>query len=134
MLKQKRLSSASLRVNFMGANYFFILTYLIFSIFLATIIFFLSYALILRMPDLEKLSSYECGFDPFESTHTNFEVRYFLVALLFILFDVEVSFLFPWSTLGAYLDVFSFVTGITYIFVLTLGFVYEWRKGALDFC
>jgi len=97
------------------------------------LIFFLSYSLILRVPDLEKLSSYECGFDPFETVHTNFEVRYFLVALLFILFDLEVTFLFPWATLNVFVDTFSFVTMIVFLFVITLGYIYEWKQGALDF-
>jgi NADH:ubiquinone oxidoreductase subunit 3 (subunit A) len=108
--------------------------HIIFSIILTCLIFSISFILILRTPNLEKLSAYECGFDPFESTHSNFEVRYFLVGLLFIVFDVEVSFLFPFTTLNEYVDIFAYFTMITFLFVLKLGYIYEYRKGALDFC
>jgi len=118
----------------MCGGFFSLFVHFLFSFGLACIIFFLSYILVLRIADIEKLSAYECGFSPFETTHTNFEVRYFLVALLFILFDLEVSFLFPWVMLGIYNDFFSYTIGIIYLYILTLGFVYEWRRGALDFC
>jgi len=117
----------------MDKNYIFLTIHIIFSIFFALLIFFVSYLAILKTPSLEKLSSYECGFDPFDMSHTNFEVRYFLVALLFILFDLEVSILFPFATLVPFMDSLNFFVGLFYIFLLTLGFIYEWRKGALDF-
>jgi len=117
----------------MDKNYFFILIHVIFSCLFSILIFGVSYIAILRIPTLEKLSSYECGFDPFDMSHTNFEVRYFLVALLFILFDLEVSILFPFATLVPFMDSFNFFIGLFYIFLLSLGFIYEWRKGALDF-
>jgi len=115
-------------------GYSFIFVHFIFSIVMSFVIFILSYVFVLRYPDIEKLSSYECGFDPFETTHTNFEVRYFLVALLFIVFDVEVTFLFPWITLATYIDTFSLASMLIFFYILTLGFIYEWRCNALDFC
>jgi len=111
-----------------------LLFHIIFSIFLGILIFFASFVLIQKTKDLEKLSSYECGFDPFEVVHTNFEVRYFLVALMFIIFDVEVSFLFPWATLTVFVDYLSMCSMLFFFFILSVGYMYEWRKGAMDFC
>jgi len=111
-----------------------LIIHIIFSGGLGFLIFFLSYILVYRSKDIEKLSSYECGFDPFETPHTNFEVRYFLVALMFIVFDVEISFLFPWATLTVFVDYLSLSSMLFFFFVLTLGYMYEWRKGAMDFC
>jgi len=83
-------------------------------------------------PDTEKLSPYECGFDPFGDARSRFDVRYYLVAILFIIFDLEVAFLFPWAvTLGA-IGLFGFWSMVAFLFVLTVGFVYEWKKGALE--
>lgn len=99
---------------------------------LAMLLYALSYALVPRSYDLEKLSAYECGFDPFGDSRTRFDVRFYLVAILFIIFDLEISFLFPWSlTLGT-LGPFAYGTMISFLALLTVGFAYEWRKGALD--
>lgn len=83
-------------------------------------------------PDSEKLSAYECGFAPFSDARSKFDVRFYLVAILFIIFDLEVAFLFPWAiSLGA-LGTFGFWSMVAFLGVLTVGFVYEWKKGALD--
>lgn len=83
-------------------------------------------------PDANKLSAYECGFDAFTDTHHKFDVRFYLVAILFIIFDLEVAFLFPWAiTLGS-IGWVGFWSMMVFLAVLTVGFIYEWRKGALD--
>jgi len=84
-------------------------------------------------PDPEKLSAYECGFNAFDDARLKFDVRYYLVAILFIIFDLEVAFLFPWAiTLPHTLDVFAFWSMMVFLGVLTVGFIYEWKKGALE--
>jgi len=106
--------------------------YLIFSLGLAIILFLVSYFGVLRSPDAEKVSAYECGFDPFEAVRGKFDVRFYLVAILFIIFDLEVTFLFPWSVCLSNLGVFGFMTMALFLVILTVGFIYEWSKGALD--
>ena len=83
-------------------------------------------------PDKEKLSAYECGFAPFDDARGRFDVRFYLVAILFIIFDLEVAFLFPWAiSLGA-IGLFGFWSMIIFLLILTIGFIYEWKKGALE--
>jgi NADH:ubiquinone oxidoreductase subunit 3 (subunit A) len=96
------------------------------------ILFFVSYFLMQRNMDLEKMSAYECGFDPFEESLGRFDVKFYLVAILFLIFDLEIVFLFPWSVMIYFLDLFTFCIIFFFIFILTLGFIYEWSKGALD--
>jgi NADH-quinone oxidoreductase subunit A len=83
-------------------------------------------------PDKEKLSPYECGFDPFEDARIRFDVRYYLVAILFIIFDLEVAFLFPWAVSLGDIGMLGFWSMIVFLGVLTVGFIYEWTKGALE--
>ena len=83
-------------------------------------------------PDPEKLSAYECGFEAFDDARRRFDVRYYLVAILFIIFDLEVAFLFPWAVSLADIGVFGFWSMIVFLGVLTIGFIYEWMKGALE--
>jgi NADH-quinone oxidoreductase subunit A len=83
-------------------------------------------------PYPEKLSAYECGFEPFDDARRRFDVRYYLVAILFIIFDIEVAFLFPWSITLAAIGWFGLLSMIGFLAVLTVGFIYEWRMGALD--
>ena len=82
--------------------------------------------------DSEKLSPYECGFDPFEDTRRKFDVRYYLVAIVFIVFDLEIAFLFPWAVMFAKLPPFAWVSMGIFLSILIVGFVYDWKKGALD--
>ena len=83
-------------------------------------------------PDPEKLSPYECGFEAFEDARMKFDVRYYLVAILFILFDLEIAFLFPWAVAFKGLGWFGFWSMMVFLGVLTVGFIYEWKKGALE--
>ncbi|HTY70119.1 MAG TPA: NADH-quinone oxidoreductase subunit A [Alphaproteobacteria bacterium] len=85
-----------------------------------------------QKPDPEKLSPYECGFEAFEDARRKFDVRYYLVAILFIIFDLEVAFLFPWAVSLGEIGVFGFWSMVIFLAVLTVGFAYEWRKGALE--
>ncbi|MEY4082960.1 MAG: hypothetical protein RL483_329 [Pseudomonadota bacterium] len=83
-------------------------------------------------PDAQKLSPYECGFEAFEDARMQFDVRYYLVAILFILFDLEIAFLFPWAVSLKEIGFFGFMAMMVFLAILVLGFVYEWMKGALD--
>ena len=85
-----------------------------------------------KQPDPEKLSAYECGFNAFDDARMKFDVRFYLVAILFIIFDLEVSFLFPWAAAFGDLGVFGFWSMMIFLAVLTIGFIYEWKKGALE--
>ena len=85
-----------------------------------------------KNPDPEKLSAYECGFEAFGDSRMEFDVRFYLVAILFIIFDLEIAFLFPWAISLGNLGTLGFWSMMIFLFVLTIGFVYEWKKGALD--
>lgn len=101
--------------------------------FCISVIFFLtSFIISVQKIDTEKLSPYECGFDPFNDARTKFDIRFYLVAILFIVFDLEVSFLFPWCINVGSSSLFSFWAMFIFLFILTIGFVYEWKKGALE--
>ncbi|MFN8720896.1 MAG: NADH-quinone oxidoreductase subunit A [Rhodospirillales bacterium] len=92
----------------------------------------LSFVLAQQKPDSEKLSAYECGFEPFEDARRKFDVRFYLVAILFIIFDLEVAFLFPWAVALGDIGMFGFWSMVVFLGILTIGFVYEWKKGALE--
>src|SRR5678810_274272 len=83
-------------------------------------------------PDPEKLSPYECGFEAFEDARMKFDVRYYLVAILFILFDLEIAFLFPWAVVLQEIGLFGFWAMMLFVLILVVGFIYEWKKGALE--
>ncbi|HSB48313.1 MAG TPA: NADH-quinone oxidoreductase subunit A [Burkholderiales bacterium] len=83
-------------------------------------------------PDAEKLSPYECGFEAFEDARMKFDVRYYLVAILFILFDLEIAFLFPWAIVLREIGFFGFMAMMVFLGILVVGFIYEWKKGALE--
>ena len=85
-----------------------------------------------QSPDPEKLSAYECGFNAFDDARMKFDVRFYLVAILFIIFDLEVTFLFPWAVAFSDLGLFGYWSMMVFLGVLTVGFIYEWRKGALE--
>lgn len=86
----------------------------------------------LRKPDAEKLSAYECGFDAFSDARNKFDVRFYLVTLLFIIFDLEIAFLFPWAITLGKIGAFGFWSMMVFLAVLTVGFIYEWKKGGLE--
>ena len=85
-----------------------------------------------QQPEPEKLSAYECGFNPFDDARMKFDVRFYLVAILFIILDLEVSFLFPWAIVFGQIGAYGFWSMMVFIAVLTIGFIYEWKKGALE--
>jgi NADH-quinone oxidoreductase subunit A len=85
-----------------------------------------------RAPDPQKLSAYECGFDAFDDARMKFDVRFYLVSILFIIFDLEVAFLFPWAVSLGKIGLFGFWSMMVFLGILTIGFIYEWRKGALE--
>ena len=91
-----------------------------------------SYVVARQRPDPEKVSAYECGFDAFDNARGQFDVRFYLVAILFIIFDLEIAFLFPWAVSLSDTGLFGFWSMMAFLGVLTVGFIYEWRKGALE--
>lgn len=99
---------------------------------LAIVIVGASYLLAVKNPDPEKVSVYECGFDPFGDSRQKFEVRFFLIGILFIIFDLEVSFLFPWSIVLTNLPLVGYWVMCLFLFILTVGLFYEWNKGGLE--
>ena len=93
---------------------------------------FLNYIFSPKNPDPEKLSAYECGFEAFDDSRMEFDVRFYLVAILFIIFDLEIAFLFPWAISLSNLGSLGFWSMMIFLFILTIGFIYEWKRGALD--
>ncbi len=114
------------------ADYFPILVFMAVAAGIAAAMVGGSLLLARQKPNPEKLSTYECGFEPFDDTRRRFDVRFYLVAILFIIFDLEVAFLFPWAIALGEVGWFGFFSMIGFLTVLTVGFLYEWRKGALD--
>lgn len=110
-------------------NFFVVL---ILSILISIILIYASYIINLKKNDFEKLSAYECGFKPFEDTKINFNLHFYLVSILFILFDLEIVYFFPWFFSLSFFSFFCFFNGFIFLFILTLGLVYEWIYKALD--
>ena len=113
-------------------NYLPILVFIIVASVIAAAAIALSFLVGKQNPDAEKLSAYECGFDAFDDARHKFDVRFYLVAILFIIFDLEIAFLFPWAVTLGDIGMFGFWSMVTFLGVLTVGFIYEWNKGALD--
>ena len=113
-------------------QYLPILIFLGIAVGLAAVIVIASLIAARQKPYTEKLSPYECGFDPFEDARGRFDVRFYLVAILFIIFDLEVAFLFPWAVALGDIGLLGFWSMIVFLGVLTIGFAYEWKKGALE--
>ena len=113
-------------------NYFPILVFIGISVGLACTMALSSILLGKSRPDSDKLSAYECGFDAFDDARSKFDVRFYLVAILFIIFDLEVAFLFPWAVSLHEIGVYGFWSMVVFLGVLAIGLVYEWNKGALD--
>lgn len=109
-----------------------ILIFCIVSLILSVVVFGLSYIVAVQKQDPEKISAYECGFDPFGDARNSFDIRFYLVAILFIIFDLEVAFLFPWAVSLNEIHLFGFTNMFIFLLILTIGFIYEWKKGALD--
>ena len=106
--------------------------YLICAIVVSYIAFLISYIFGIRADDSNKLSAYECGFTPFDDARNTFEVHFYLVAILFLMFDLEISYLFPWAVALSTISLVGYVAMIVFLMLLTLGFVYEYKKGALE--
>lgn len=113
-------------------EYMYIFVYVLISAVISLVVFLLSYILASQSYDAEKLSAYECGFQPFEDARNKFDIKFYLVAILFIIFDLEVSYLFPWAIYLNVIDLQGYWWMIAFLLLLTVGFVYEWRKGALN--
>ena len=113
-------------------EYVSIFLYFLIAFALASLLVGVSYILAPRKADPEKISAYECGFDPFDDARSRFDIQFYLVAILFIIFDLEVTFLFPWALTLNQSDFFGFWSMMIFLLILTIGFIYEWRKGALD--
>ena len=116
----------------MLAEYFPILLFLVVGALVGVAPMVLGKLLAPNRPDPEKLSPYECGFEAFEDARMKFDVRYYLVAILFILFDLEIAFLFPWAVVLNDIGLAGFLSMMLFLAILTVGFVYEWMKGALE--
>jgi NADH:ubiquinone oxidoreductase subunit 3 (subunit A) len=109
-----------------------IFVFLFVSFGLACLLLGLAFVFAVQKTDPEKISPYECGFDPFDDARNRFDVKFYLVAILFIIFDLEVSFLFPWTLCLKSVGVLGFWTMMLFLGILTVGFLYEWKKGALE--
>lgn len=113
-------------------NYLPVLIFLVVGILLGVGLILLGSVLGPRKPYGEKLSPYECGFEAFEDSRMKFDVRFYLVAILFIIFDLEIAFLFPWAVVLKKIGMFGFTAMLVFLGILVIGFVYEWKKGALE--
>lgn len=113
-------------------NYLPILIFLGIAVGLSVVMVIIPFIVALRRPDKEKLSSYECGFEAFDDARGKFDVRFYLVAILFIIFDLEIAFLFPWAIALGKIGLFGFWSMMLFLAVLTVGFIYEWKKGGLE--
>ena len=117
--------------NFL-TDYLSIIIFLFIALFLSIGFVLINFIAAPNNPDPEKLSAYECGFDAFDDSRMEFDVRFYLVAILFIIFDLEIAFLFPWAITLGKIGVFGFWSMMLFLSVLTIGFIYEWKKGALE--
>nr|WPV72392.1 NADH dehydrogenase subunit 3 [Navicula sp.] len=131
-LLEKYLEQLSFNVSVFKEEYLTIFIFLLIAVILALVIAILSYTLTSQKPESEKLSSYECGFEPYEDTRHKFDVKFCLVAILFILFDIEVVFLLPWTVSLSQLNLLGFWSVIDFLLELGIGFIYVWKMYALD--
>ena len=113
-------------------NYLPIIIFLVLALGLSCAFVVINFILSPKRPDPEKLSAYECGFEPFEDSRMKFDVRFYLVAILFIIFDLEIAFLFPWAVVLDHIGYEGFLAMAIFLFILLIGFIYEWKKGALE--
>ena len=120
-----------MRADFLK-DYFPIIIFLIIALGLSCAFILLNFLVSPNNPDPEQLSAYECGFELFNDSRMEFDIRFYLVAILFIIFDLEIAFLFPWAISLGNIGFLGFISMMIFLFILTVGFVYEWKKGALD--
>ena len=114
------------------SSYLSIIIFLFISLAISVGFIVINFALSPNNPDPEKLSAYECGFEPFNDSRMEFDVRFYLVAILFIIFDLEIAFLFPWAISLGQIGLYGFTSMMIFLLILTVGFIYEWKKGALE--
>ena len=114
------------------SEYLSIIIFLFVTLFLSIGFIAINYLASPKNPDPEKLSAYECGFEAFDNARIEFDVRFYLVAILFVIFDLEIAFLFPWAISLGSIGLLGFYSMMVFLFILTVGFVYEWKKGALE--
>jgi NADH-quinone oxidoreductase subunit A len=119
-------------MNELLLDYLPLVVFIAVALAICTVLLAVPFVVAFKQPDPEKLSAYECGFNAFDDARMKFDVRFYLVAILFIIFDLEVSFLFPWAVTFGDLGVYGFWSMMVFLGVLTIGFIYEWRKGALE--
>ena len=117
--------------NFLS-EYLSIIIFLFISLLLSIGFIIINFIASPSNPDPEKLSAYECGFEAFDNARIEFDVRFYLVAILFIIFDLEIAFLFPWAISLGNIGLLGFYSMMAFLFILTIGFIYEWKKGALE--
>ncbi len=113
-------------------DYFSIILFLLIALLISISFIVVNFLFSPKKPDPEKLSAYECGFEPFNDSRMEFDVRFYLVAILFIIFDLEIAFLFPWAISLGKIGFLGFISMMIFLSILTVGFIYEWKKGALD--
>lgn len=117
---------------FFQSEFLYICFFFILSFFLSIVILLLSFIITTSKPDTEKLSAYECGFDPYEDARNTFDIRFYILAILFLIFDLETVYFLPWSINISFFSLFSFVGMFDFIFELIAGFIYAWIVGALE--
>ena len=121
------LKASSIKEEYLGVLFF-----VLFAIFLGFLIIILSYFLVVQSPETEKLSTYECGFEPYEDSRNKFNVKFYIVAILFILFDIEIIFMLPWCISLSQVNILGFWTMIEFLVELGIGFLYVWCAGSLE--
>lgn len=129
---QNYLNFFSLNESLLKNEYLGVLFYFIIALVLSLALIILSYSLTSQKPDLEKLSSYECGFEPYEDTRHRFDVKFCVIAILFIIFDIEIMFLFPWCVTLSQLNLLGFWSMIDFVLELSIAFIYVWTMQVLE--
>lgn len=117
----------------MFVEYIYLFKYLIFCFIISFLLFSLSFFFVYQRPDIEKLSAYECGFNPFGDARVQFNIKFYVVGILFIIFDLEIIFLFPWVISLTSIHYNGIIVMFLFLFILSIGFAYEWGLGALNF-
>lgn len=119
-------------MTYLYENYIIIFFYVVIVFIIASVMFYVHKLLKENEPDMEKLSSYECGFDPYGSLGHNFDIHFYIIALSFIIFDLEIIFFYPWSVILSELTMLGFFSVIYFLYALTIVYIYEWKSGSLD--
>ena len=134
---KKKNTNMRIKINYteehiVHSEYLPVVWFFFIALFLAILLFWLSYKFSPKNPYPEKLSPYECGFNPYDDARNRFDVRFYLISILFIVFDIEAALIFPWAVHLGHLDSFGFWTMIDFVIELVIGYIYAWRVGALD--